>query len=95
MKRASSLLRVKNGKTRRDLTSQPSRSYTGTTNKLTGVNMENKNHKLNEVTELLRNTWGINALEASVGLLSTLVNDDQLDVLITELKKEQNQYNAI
>jgi uncharacterized protein YihD (DUF1040 family) len=57
--------------------------------------MENKNHKLNEVTELLRNTWGINALEASVGLLSTLVNDDQLDVLITELKKEQNQYNAI
>jgi hypothetical protein len=57
--------------------------------------MQNKNHKLNEITELLRNTWGINALEASVGLLSTLVNDDQLDVLITELKKEQNQYNAI
>jgi uncharacterized protein YihD (DUF1040 family) len=57
--------------------------------------MKNKNHRLNEVTELLRNTWGVNALEASVGLLSTLVNDDQLDVLITELKKEQNQYNAI
>jgi len=35
------LLRVKNGKTRRDLTSQPSRSYTGNTNKLTGVKMSN------------------------------------------------------
>ena len=95
MKRASSLLRVKNGKTRRGLTSQPSRSYTGTTNKLAGVNMENKNHRLNELTELLKDTWNVNALEASVGLLSTLANDDQLDVLIAELKKEQNQYNAI
>ena len=57
--------------------------------------MKNKNHRLNEITELLRNKWGVNALEASVGLLSTLANDDQLDVLIAELKKEQNQYNAI
>jgi uncharacterized protein YihD (DUF1040 family) len=57
--------------------------------------MENKNHRLNEITELLKNTWGVNALEASVGLLSTLANNDQLDVLIAELKKEQNQYNAI
>jgi hypothetical protein len=57
--------------------------------------MKNKNHRLNEITELLRNTWGVNALEASVGLLSTLANDDQLDVLINELKKDQNQYNAI
>jgi uncharacterized protein YihD (DUF1040 family) len=57
--------------------------------------MENKNHRLNEISALLRNIWGVNALEASVGLLSTLANDDQLDVLIAELKKEQNQYNAI
>jgi hypothetical protein len=95
MKRASLLLRVKNGKTRRDLTSQPSQTYNGATNKLTGVNMEKKNNRLNEITELLKNTWGVNALEASVGLLSTLANNDQLDVLIAELKKEQNQYNAI
>jgi uncharacterized protein YihD (DUF1040 family) len=57
--------------------------------------MEKKNNRLNEITELLKNTWGVNALEASVGLLSTLANNDQLDVLIAELKKEQNQYNAI
>jgi hypothetical protein len=40
MKRASLLLRVKNGRTRRGLTTQPSQTYNGTTNKLTGVNMK-------------------------------------------------------
>ena len=94
MKRANSLLRVKNGKTRRDLTTQPSRSYTGTTNKLTGVNMKNQDKQLNEITDLLRKKWGKYALEAAVAHMSTVVTSDQLDALIKHLKNDQIKLDA-
>ena len=88
MKKASSLLRVKNGKTRRGLTSQPSRSYTGPTNKLTGVNMTKQAKQLNDLSALLKLRWQDSAVEATVGLLSTVVTDKQIQVLINNLRKE-------
>jgi len=87
MKRASSLLRVKNGETRRYLTTQPSRSYTGTTNKLTGVNMKQAT-QLNDLTSLLKLRWQDSAVEAAVGLLSTVVTDKQIQALINNLRKD-------
>jgi hypothetical protein len=88
MKKASLLLRVKNGKTRRGLTSQPSRSYTDTTNKLTGVNMTKQATQLNDLASLLKLRWQDSAVEATVGLLSTVVTDKQIQALINSLRKE-------
>ena len=88
MKRASLLLRVKNGKTRRGLTTQPSRSYTGTTNKLTGVNMTKQARQLNDLASLLKLRWQDSAVEATVALLSTVVTDKQIQALINSLRKE-------
>jgi len=36
---------------------------------------------LNDITKLARQNWGDNAVEALVGLLSTVVTDEQLRVL--------------
>ena len=88
MKRASLLLRAKNGKTRRGLTTQPSRSYTGTTNKLTGVNMTKQARQLNDLASLLKLRWQDSAVEATVALLSTVVTDKQIQALINSLRKE-------
>jgi hypothetical protein len=41
---------------------------------------------LNELNTVVRNRFGDNAVEALIGVLSTLVNDDQLKVLIKNLK---------
>jgi len=37
---------------------------------------------LNEISKLARQNWGDNAVEALVGLLSTVVTDAQLRVLV-------------
>ena len=37
---------------------------------------------LNDITKLARQNWGDNAVEALVGLLSTVVTDAQLRVLV-------------
>lgn len=37
---------------------------------------------LNEITKLARNKFGDNAVEALVGLLSTVVTDTQLQALV-------------
>jgi len=42
---------------------------------------------LNELNEIIRNRFGDNAVEALIGILSTLVNETQLKVLILALKK--------
>jgi len=88
MKKASSLLRAKNGKTRRGLTSQPSQTYNGTTNKLTGVNMKKQAAQLNDLASLLKLRWQDSAVEATVGLLSTVVTDKQIQALINTLRKD-------
>jgi len=41
---------------------------------------------LNELNTVVRTRFGDNAVEALIGVLSTLVNDDQLKVLIKNLK---------
>ena len=41
---------------------------------------------LNELNTVVRNRFGDYAVEALIGVLSTLVNDDQLKVLIKNLK---------
>jgi hypothetical protein len=43
---------------------------------------------LNEVVDLMRTKHGDYALEATAGLLSTLVSNDQLKALIKHLKEE-------
>jgi hypothetical protein len=45
-------------------------------------------NKYNEISRLVRAGWGDNAVEYLVGLLSSLCSEDQLDVLITKLKKD-------
>ena len=37
---------------------------------------------LNEISKLARQNWGDNAVEALVGLLSTVVTDAQLSALV-------------
>lgn len=41
---------------------------------------------LNELSTVVRNRFGDNAVEALIGVLSTLVNENQLKDLIANLK---------
>ena len=45
-------------------------------------------NKLNELTDLLRKRWDDLALEALVGIFSTVITDDQLEVLVKSLREE-------
>lgn len=45
-------------------------------------------NNLNELTDLLRKRWDDLALEALVGIFSTVITDDQLEVLVKSLREE-------
>jgi hypothetical protein len=45
-------------------------------------------NNLNELTDLLRKHWDDLALEALVGIFSTVITDDQLEVLVKSLREE-------
>jgi len=51
--------------------------------------VEEKN-QLNVLVDLVKSKWGDNAVEAVVGLLSTVVTEKQLQVLIDDLGSGQN-----
>ena len=44
---------------------------------------------LNDITKLARQNWGDNAVEALVGLLSTVVTDAQLSALVEAWRVSQ------
>jgi hypothetical protein len=44
--------------------------------------------QLNELVGLMRDKWQDNAVEALVGLLSTVVSEKQLQVLIDDLRQK-------
>lgn len=48
--------------------------------------MRNNADLLNQIAELYRKEWGDNAVEALVGVLSTVCTDEQLNKLV-ELKR--------
>jgi hypothetical protein len=45
-------------------------------------------NNLNELIDLLRKRWDDLALEALVGIFSTVITDDQLQVLVKSLRQE-------
>ena len=45
-------------------------------------------YTLNTLVGLMKDKWGDNAVEALAGLLSTVVTDNQLKVLIDNLRNE-------
>jgi hypothetical protein len=45
-------------------------------------------NNLNELTDLLRKRWDDLALEALMGIFSTVITDDQLEVLVKSLREE-------
>jgi hypothetical protein len=48
----------------------------------------NKEEKLNLLRDLAKDIWQDLSTEALVGILSTLITEEQLDVLIGHLKRE-------
>lgn len=48
----------------------------------------NKDEKLNVLRDLADKVWGDLSTEALVGILSTLITEQQLDVLIKHMKEE-------
>ena len=48
----------------------------------------NKDEKLNVLRDLSKEVWGDLSTEALVGMLSTLITEQQLDVLINHMKEE-------
>jgi hypothetical protein len=48
----------------------------------------NKDEKLNVLRDLAKEIWQDLSTEALVGILSTLITEEQLDVLIEHLKGE-------
>jgi hypothetical protein len=48
----------------------------------------NKDEKLNVLRDLAKEIWQDLSTEALVGMLSTLITEDQLDVLIAHLEQE-------
>ena len=48
----------------------------------------NKDEKLNVLRDLAKEIWQDLSTEALVGILSTLITEEQLDVLIDHLKGE-------
>lgn len=49
-----------------------------------------ESNQLNVLVDLIKNKWEDNAVEAVVGLLSTVVSEKQLQVLIDDLGSGQN-----
>ena len=47
-----------------------------------------ESNQLNELVGLMRDKWQDNAVEALVGLLSTVVSEKQLQVLIDDLRQK-------
>jgi hypothetical protein len=45
-------------------------------------------NNLNELSDLLRKRWDDLALEALVGIFSTVITDNQLEVLVKSLREE-------
>ena len=50
--------------------------------------METKDEKLNLLRDLAKEIWHDLSTEALVGILSTLITEEQLDALIEHLKQE-------
>ena len=50
--------------------------------------MKNQATQLNDLVLLLKLRWQDSAVEATVGLLSTVVTDKQIQVLINNLRKQ-------
>jgi hypothetical protein len=50
--------------------------------------METKDEKLNLLRDLAKDIWHDLSTEALVGILSTLITEEQLDALIEHLKQE-------
>jgi hypothetical protein len=48
----------------------------------------NKDEKLNVLRDLAKEIWQDVSTEALVGMISTLITEDQLDVLIAHLEQE-------
>jgi hypothetical protein len=48
----------------------------------------NKDEKLNVLRDLSKEVWGDLSTEALVGMLSTLITEQQLDVLIKHMEEE-------
>jgi hypothetical protein len=51
--------------------------------------MATKDEKLNTLRDLAKDIWHDLSTEALVGILSTLITEEQLDVLIEHLKEEE------
>jgi hypothetical protein len=54
----------------------------------------NKDEKLNVLRDLAKEIWQDLSTEALVGMLSTLITENQLDVLIAHLKEEAKDVRA-
>jgi len=50
--------------------------------------MKNQETQLNDLVSLLKLRWQDSAVEATVGLLSTVITDKQIQVLINNLRKQ-------
>ena len=48
----------------------------------------NKDEKLNVLRDLAKEVWQDLSTEALVGILSTLITEEQLDVLIKQMEEE-------
>ncbi len=55
------------------------------------MNTEITAEQLNRFVELIKNKWADNSVEAVVGLLSTVISANQLDVLIDDLEKSNHE----
>lgn len=53
--------------------------------------MTNNANQLNLLVDLMKKRWGDNAPEAFAGLLSTLINDNQLNKLIEHLQNKEDK----
>lgn len=53
--------------------------------------MGTKDEKLNMLRDLAKDIWHDLSTEALVGILSTLITEEQLDVLIEHLKQERDK----
>jgi hypothetical protein len=54
----------------------------------------NKDEKLNVLRDLAKEVWQDLSTEALVGILSTLITEEQLDVLIKHMKEEAKDVRA-
>lgn len=52
-------------------------------------------HTLNRIADIYKKRFGENAVEAVLGLMSTLVTDKQLEVLLEKLEEEENERQVL